>query len=100
MEVRKTILNTGPTAEESKATERAFENDSHLAEGISGIADCIENALAQPEWTDHNSHDPGITLTELLAYSTDQLSYEQDQVADESYLETKREADPKRKVDP
>ena len=25
-----------------------------------------------PEWTDHNAHDPGITLIELLAYRTEQ----------------------------
>ena len=24
-----------------------------------------------PEWTDHNAHDPGITLMELLAWKTE-----------------------------
>jgi hypothetical protein len=28
-----------------------------------------------PEWTDHNVHDPGITLIELLAYRTEQELY-------------------------
>ncbi len=28
-----------------------------------------------PQWTDHNAHDPGITLLELLAYHTEQEIY-------------------------
>jgi hypothetical protein len=35
------------------------------------------------DWTDHNVHDPGITLVELLAYVADLLSYLQDQAAAE-----------------
>jgi hypothetical protein len=38
----------------------------------------------QPDWTQHNVHDPGIVLVELLAFLGDFLSYYQDQVAAES----------------
>src|ERR1041385_9152855 len=30
---------------------------------------------AAPEWTDHNAHDPGITLMELLAWVTEAQLY-------------------------
>jgi len=42
------------------------------------------------DWTDHNVHDPGITLLELLAYLGDQLSRYQDQVAHEAYARRRR----------
>jgi hypothetical protein len=42
------------------------------------------------DWTDHNVHDPGITLLELLAYVGDLLAYYQDQVAAEARLRTRR----------
>ncbi len=41
-------------------------------------------------WADHNVHDPGITLLELLAYVGDQLAYYQDQIAAENRLRTRR----------
>jgi hypothetical protein len=34
----------------------------------------------QPEWTDHNASDPGITLLELIAWLTEMLIYRADQV--------------------
>jgi predicted phage baseplate assembly protein len=42
--------------------------------------DLVEEARAlvprlAPGWTDHNAHDPGITLVELLAYLTEQSIY-------------------------
>ena len=33
-----------------------------------------------PAWTDHNVHDPGITLIEAVATIADQLSYRLNQV--------------------
>ena len=33
-----------------------------------------------PRWTDHNAHDPGITLLELLASVAEQVSYRIDRV--------------------
>ena len=43
-----------------------------------------------PAWTEAHIPDIGITLVELLAYVGDQLSYYQDAVATEAYLDTAR----------
>ena len=43
-----------------------------------------------PEWTERHEADLGMTLLELLAYAGDNLSYYQDAVANEAYLETAR----------
>lgn len=40
-----------------------------------------------PEWTNHNSSDPGIALIELFAWMTDQLGYRLNQVPDRAYVE-------------
>lgn len=47
-------------------------------------------ALTSPAWTDRQIPDLGVTLVELLAYVGDQLSYRQDAVATEAYLNTAR----------
>ena len=43
-----------------------------------------------PGWTERNPADLGMVLVELLAYQGDQLSYFQDAVATEAYLDTCR----------
>ncbi len=43
-----------------------------------------------PDWQERHEADLGIALVELLAYAADQLSYYQDAVANEAYLETAR----------
>lgn len=48
-------------------------------------------ALLVPHWRDRHVPDLGITLVELLAYVGDYLSYYQDAVATEAYLETARQ---------
>jgi hypothetical protein len=48
-------------------------------------------ALLIPGWTESHIPDLGITLVELLAYVGDYLSYYQDAVATEAYLQTARE---------
>ncbi len=48
-------------------------------------------ALLIPGWTERHVPDLGITLVELLAYVGDYLSYYQDAVATEAYLQTARE---------
>ncbi len=48
-------------------------------------------ALIIPDWQERHVPDIGITLVELLAYAGDYLSYYQDAVATEAYLETARE---------
>ncbi len=39
-----------------------------------------------PEWTDHNVHDPGITLIELFAWLTEMQLYSLDRIGDKHYL--------------
>jgi predicted phage baseplate assembly protein len=39
-----------------------------------------------PEWTDHNVHDPGVTLIEAFATMVDQLLYRLNRVPDKQYL--------------
>jgi hypothetical protein len=41
------------------------------------LASSIERAMARvvPDWTSHNTHDPGITVLELLSYALSDLQY-------------------------
>ncbi|WP_371582250.1 putative baseplate assembly protein [Streptomyces sp. NBC_01314] len=47
-------------------------------------------ALTTPDWVERNPADLGMTLVELLAYTGDRISYQQDAVATEAYLDTAR----------
>ncbi|MGW4392156.1 putative baseplate assembly protein [Streptomyces sp. NPDC004685] len=47
-------------------------------------------ALTTPDRVERNPADLGVTLVELLAYTGDQISYQQDAVATEAYLDTAR----------
>lgn len=47
-------------------------------------------ALTIPDWKERHVPDLGITIVELLAYVADYLSYYQDAVATEAYLDTAR----------
>ena len=47
-------------------------------------------SLLVPQWSERSPADLGIALVELLAYVGDYLSYQQDAVATESYLNTAR----------
>lgn len=48
-------------------------------------------ALALPQWQERNPVDLGVAVVEVLAYAADHLSYYQDAVATEAYLETARQ---------
>ncbi|MEH2127695.1 putative baseplate assembly protein [Nostoc sp.] len=48
-------------------------------------------SLIMPDWEERHVPDLGITLVEILAYVGDYLSYYQDAVATEAYLETARQ---------
>jgi hypothetical protein len=48
-------------------------------------------ALLMPDWKERHVPDVGIALVELLAYTGDHLSYYQDAVATEAYLDTARQ---------
>ncbi|GHH10928.1 putative baseplate assembly protein [Streptomyces lanatus] len=47
-------------------------------------------ALTTPDWVERNPADLGVTLVELLAHTGDRISYQQDAVATEAYLDTAR----------
>jgi Baseplate J-like protein len=47
-------------------------------------------AVLMPQWKARNAADIGVMLVEALAYTADQLSYQQDAVATEAYLRTAR----------
>ncbi|MGH8905009.1 MAG: putative baseplate assembly protein [Egibacteraceae bacterium] len=65
---------------------------SYLAKDYSSFRQLILDrlALVMPAWTERHIPDLGITLVELLAYVGDYLSYYQDAVATEAYLDTAR----------
>jgi predicted phage baseplate assembly protein len=47
-------------------------------------------SLVVPDWTERHAADLGVTIVELFAYVGDHLSYRQDAVATEAYLDTSR----------
>jgi len=47
-------------------------------------------SLLAPDWTERSTPDVGVAAVELLAYVADELSYRQDAVGTEAYLETAR----------
>ena len=65
---------------------------SYLARDFNALCLMLLDRLAQtiPEWTERHVPDIGISLIELLAYEGDDLSYYQDAVATEAYLQTAR----------
>lgn len=47
--------------------------------------DIVQEAVGRlpwlcPQWTDHNAHDPGITILELMAWYKEMLQYQMDQL--------------------
>src|SRR6185369_13564780 len=48
-------------------------------------------SLTMPEWKERHVPDIGIMLVEVLAYTADYLSYYQDAVATEAYIDTARQ---------
>src|SRR5207342_294910 len=48
-------------------------------------------SLLTPGWTERSAADVGVTLVELLAFAADTLSYRQDVIANEAYLNTARQ---------
>lgn len=66
---------------------------NYLAKDYASFRQLILDRLAvlMPGWTERHVPDLGITLVELLAYVGDYLSYYQDAVATEAYLDTARQ---------
>lgn len=65
---------------------------SYLAKDYASFRQLILDRLAliMPDWRERHAPDLGVTLVELLAYVGDHLSYYQDAVATEAYLDTAR----------
>ena len=65
----------------------------YLARDYSSFRQLLLDLIAQrnPVWLEQNPADLGIALVELLSYAGDHLSYFQDAVANEAYLETARQ---------
>jgi hypothetical protein len=65
---------------------------NYLAKDYAGFRQLILDRLSLllPEWKERHVPDLGITLVELLAYTGDYLSYYQDAVGTEAYLDTAR----------
>lgn len=65
----------------------------YLAKDYASFRRLIKDRLAllSPAWDPHHVPDLGVTLIELLAYAGDYLSYYQDAVATEAYLDTARQ---------
>ena len=66
---------------------------SYLAKDYASFRQLILDrlSLVMPDWQERHVPDLGITLVELLAYVGDHLSYYQDAVATEAYLDTARQ---------
>lgn len=73
--------------------ERIEPEINYLAKDYASFRQLILDrfALIMPEWRERHIPDLGITLVELLAYVGDYLSYYQDAVATEAYLDTARQ---------
>jgi hypothetical protein len=73
--------------------KRSEPEISYLAKDYSSFRQLILDRLSliMPRWQERHIPDIGITLVELLAYAGDYLSYYQDAVATEAYLDTSRQ---------
>lgn len=72
---------------------RAAPEINYLAKDYQGFRQLLLErlALTLPDWRERHVPDLGLTLVELLAYVADMLSYYQDAVATEAYLDTARQ---------
>jgi hypothetical protein len=64
----------------------------YLAKDYASFRRLILERVTQlvPNWRERSAADLGVTLAELIAYAGDQISYRQDAVATEAYLDTAR----------
>lgn len=78
-----------PTCPKPEQAEPAID---YLAKDFASFRRLIMDRLAliMPGWQERQVPDIGVTLVELVAYVGDYLSYYQDAVATEAYLETAR----------
>lgn len=84
-------LDCAPVCDCPTETYPAVEID-YLAKDYASFRQVLLDrlSLTMPRWSERHIPDIGITLVELLAYEGDRLSYRQDAVATEAYLNTAR----------
>jgi hypothetical protein len=84
-------LDCAPAPEALPTLPRSPELD-YLAKDYAGFRRLAFDRLAQiiPSWGERHVPDVGVMLVEMMAYVGDQLSYYQDAVATEAYLQTAR----------
>ena len=72
--------------------ERPAPEINYLAKDYASFRQLMLDRLAliMPDWRERHAPDLGIALVEVLAYVGDHLSYYQDSVATEAYLDTAR----------
>ena len=65
-------------------------NINYLAKDYASFRQLMLDRISflKPDWTERNPSDLGVALVELLAYAGDHLSYQQDAVATEAYLDS------------
>jgi hypothetical protein len=65
---------------------------NYLAKDYPGFLQVMRDRLAvlTPAWTETHAADLGVAITEALAYAADHLSYQQDAVSTEAYIDTAR----------
>ncbi len=73
--------------------ERPIPSINYLAKDYQTFRQLILDRLAllMPDWRERHVPDTGIAIVEVLAYVADYLSYYQDAVATEAYLDTARQ---------
>ena len=81
-----------PSQPQCPIAEQQQSEKNYLARDYASFRQLILDRLAliMPDWQERHVPDIGIALVELLAYAGDYLSYYQDAVATEAYLETAR----------
>ena len=81
------------TAPVCPPAQRPAPEINYLAKDYASFRQLILDRLAliMPDWRERHVPDIGIMLVELLAYVGDHLSYYQDAVATEAYLDTARQ---------
>jgi hypothetical protein len=83
---------TGDPCSGAGSSPPAGPDINYLAKDYASFRQLLLDRLAvvMPEWRERHVPDAGIALVELLAYVADHLSYTQDAVATEAYLDTAR----------
>lgn len=75
------------------APERHEPDINYLAKDYASFRKLVMDRLSllMPAWRETHVPDLGVAIVEILAYTGDHLSYQQDAVATEAYLETARQ---------